>query len=58
MNLLVGLGNPGSRYAGNRHNIGFMVLDEIHRRYSFAQHRSKFEGEFAEGEIGGQKFYF
>lgn len=57
MNLLVGLGNPGSRYAGNRHNIGFMVLDEIHRRYSFAKYRKKFEGEFAEGEIEGPKVF-
>ena len=57
MNLLVGLGNPGSRYAGNRHNIGFMALDEIHRRYSFSQHRKKFEGEFADGEIEGQKVF-
>ena len=55
MYLLVGLGNPGSQYAGNRHNVGFMVVDEIHRRYGFAPHRSRFEGELAEGEIAGKK---
>ena len=55
MFLLVGLGNPGSQYAGNRHNVGFMVVDEIHRRYGFAPHRSRFEGELAEGEIAGKK---
>ena len=57
MTLLVGLGNPGSQFASNRHNIGFMVLDEIHRRYSFVQYRKKFQGEFSEGEIGGQKAF-
>ena len=57
MNLLVGLGNPGSQFVGNRHNIGFMVLDEIHRRYSFNQYRKKFEGEFSEGEIAGRKVF-
>ena len=55
MNLLVGLGNPGSQYSGNRHNVGFMVVDEIYRRYYFGSHRFKFEGELAEGEIGDEK---
>ena len=55
MNLLVGLGNPGSVYSENRHNLGFMVGDEIHRRYGFAPYRLKFDGELSEGKIGGGK---
>lgn len=35
MHLLVGLGNPGGQYAGNRHNIGFMAVDAIHARHGF-----------------------
>ena len=52
MNLLVGLGNPGSVYSENRHNLGFMVVDEIHRRYDFAPYRLKFDGKLSEGKIG------
>ena len=55
MNLLVGLGNPGSVYSENRHNLGFMVVDEIHRRYDFTPYRLKFDGELSEGKIGGGK---
>jgi len=55
MYLLVGLGNPGSDYAGNRHNIGFMAVDDIHRHYSFAPFRSKFQGEVADCTIAGEK---
>ena len=55
MLLLVGLGNPGGDYARNRHNIGFMAVDEIVRRHSFQSFRSKFNGELAEGRIGSQK---
>jgi PTH1 family peptidyl-tRNA hydrolase len=44
MLLIAGLGNPGRRYAGNRHNIGFMAVDEIHRRYRFSPWRARFEG--------------
>ena len=55
MFLVVGLGNPGSGYAGNRHNIGFMAADEIVRRHSFGPWRRKFQGQLAEGEIGGTK---
>lgn len=53
MFLLVGLGNPGDRYAHNRHNIGFMAMDELHRAYSFAPWRKKFQGEVSEGQIAG-----
>jgi peptidyl-tRNA hydrolase, PTH1 family len=50
--LLVGLGNPGDRYAGNRHNIGFMALDAIHRRTGASPWRKKFHGEAAEATVG------
>jgi len=55
MRLLVGLGNPGAAYSRNRHNIGFMAADEIVRRHGFSGWKSKFQGEFAEGSIGGEK---
>jgi len=55
MRLLVGLGNPGSKYQGNRHNIGFMVLDEIARRHGFSPWRRRFQGETADGTIGGDR---
>jgi len=59
MLLLAGLGNPGGKYAGNRHNIGFRAVEEIARRYNFAAWRKKFQGEIAEGDVpvpgGGHK---
>ncbi|MDV7338059.1 aminoacyl-tRNA hydrolase [Terasakiella sp. A23] len=55
MILLVGLGNPGGKYAKNRHNIGFMALDNIVRRHSFGPWRSKFSGQMCEGNIDGCK---
>ncbi|MGE0754128.1 MAG: aminoacyl-tRNA hydrolase [Alphaproteobacteria bacterium] len=55
--LLAGLGNPGSRYAGHRHNIGFMVVDSIARLHGFSTWKRKFQGELADGEIDGHKAY-
>src|SRR5688572_23153540 len=55
MLLWVGLGNPGTRYAANRHNIGFMALDAIARRHGFAPWRRRFQGQTSEGSIGGQR---
>ncbi|KCV81986.1 peptidyl-tRNA hydrolase [Actibacterium atlanticum] len=55
MKLLVGLGNPGPKYAGNRHNIGFMALDRIAEDHGFAPWRSKFQGLLAEGRLGREK---
>ena len=51
MLLFVGLGNPGAKFAHNRHNIGFMLVDEIARRHGFAPWRRRFQGETAEGTL-------
>jgi len=51
MRLFVGLGNPGAKYAQNRHNIGFMAVDEIARRHGFAPWRRRFQGETSEGSL-------
>jgi PTH1 family peptidyl-tRNA hydrolase len=51
MLLFVGLGNPGAKYQSNRHNIGFMVVDDIARRHGFAPWRRRFQGETAEGTL-------
>jgi PTH1 family peptidyl-tRNA hydrolase len=51
MRLFVGLGNPGAKYQGNRHNIGFMAVDELARRHGFAPWRRRFQGETSEGTL-------
>jgi peptidyl-tRNA hydrolase, PTH1 family len=55
MRLLVGLGNPGAKYAGNRHNVGFMVVDAIARRHGIGPWRRRFQGVAAEGPLGGER---
>ena len=55
MDLIVGLGNPGPKYQGNRHNIGFMAVDEIVRRHGFSAWRKRFQGEVSEGVLAGVK---
>ncbi len=55
MLLLVGLGNPGAKYTGNRHNIGFMAVEAIAKRHDIGPFRRRFQGVAAEGPIGGDR---
>lgn len=55
MKIIVGLGNPGPKYAANRHNIGFMAVDALHRKHPFGPWSKKFKAEISEGEIAGEK---
>ena len=55
MRLFVGLGNPGAKHAHNRHNIGFMAVEEIARRHGFAPWRRRFQGETSEGTLDGER---
>ncbi|MBO9444273.1 aminoacyl-tRNA hydrolase [Ruegeria sp. R14_0] len=55
MKLFVGLGNPGQKYARNRHNIGFMALDRIAADHGFGPWKSKFQAEISEGRLGSEK---
>ncbi len=55
MRLFVGLGNPGARYAMNRHNVGFMAVDRIAADHGFPPWRAKFQGEVSEGRLGAER---
>ena len=55
MQLFVGLGNPGAKYAQNRHNIGFMVVDEIAGDHGFTPWKSQFQGQVSSGTLGSEK---
>lgn len=55
MKLIVGLGNPGAKYARNRHNIGFMAVDRIAEDHGFSPWKSKFQGQISEGRLGSEK---
>ena len=55
--LFVGLGNPGGRYAGNRHKVGFMALEAIHARHGLPSWRKRFSGVFADGRIGSHRVF-
>ena len=55
MKLIVGLGNPGSEYLNNRHNLGFMVLDSLAVYYQFEDWKKKFDGMFSSKLFGSEK---
>jgi PTH1 family peptidyl-tRNA hydrolase len=55
--LIAGLGNPGKDYARNRHNAGFIVVDELAAHYRFGPWKAKFDGLLSEGALGGRKTY-
>jgi len=55
MKIFVGLGNPGAKYANNRHNVGFLAVDRIAADHGFSPWRAKFGAELAEGRLGGDK---
>jgi PTH1 family peptidyl-tRNA hydrolase len=57
MVLLVGLGNPGQDYAKNRHNIGFMAVEEIAQRHGFGPWRRRFQGQAADGRLSDKRAY-
>jgi PTH1 family peptidyl-tRNA hydrolase len=57
MKLFVGLGNPGDRYARQRHNVGFMAVERIASRHGFGPWRARFQGQLAEGLLEGERVW-
>ena len=57
MLLLVGLGNPNPNNVNNRHNVGFLVIDQINKKFKLSKQKPKFKGLLTTGEIGEQKVY-
>ncbi|HEY4538205.1 MAG TPA: aminoacyl-tRNA hydrolase [Erysipelothrix sp.] len=55
MKLIVGLGNPGRKYVKTRHNVGFLVIDEIAKRFNLSVNQSKFKADYTEFNYGGEK---
>ena len=58
MKLVVGLGNPGAKYKGTRHNVGFMTMDEVAYQEKFDFDKALFDAVFAQMQIGGEKVIF
>lgn len=58
MKLIVGLGNPGPEYAKTRHNVGFMVLEQLANQHGFSGAKSKFHGQLLDGQIAGNRCLF
>ena len=57
MLLLVGLGNPNPNNTNNRHNVGFLVIDEINKKFKLSKQKPKFKGLLTTGNIDDQKVY-
>lgn len=58
MKLICGLGNPGSEYERHRHNVGFMVVDELCRRAKVDLSQQKFHARTGQGSLGGERILF